>query len=89
MSKEILPDSTAYLGEPENYRGTRDEILSLMSTINKSKQDFDRISNIVLLQEHFHERTKEVHKQLCQAIYLLGEMYGFTMSDDIIENVKL
>lgn len=87
MNKEVLPDSTAYLGEPENYQKTRVEMLSLMNTINKFRQDFDRVTSIALLQEHFKEEAAEVKQNLFQAIYLLGKMHGYTIADDLIENV--
>lgn len=79
----------AYVNEPKNYNDLRVKIENLMRTVNQVKKDFNEISNIDLIQEQFQERTREAKGQLSQMIYLLGEVYGYSLSDDILENVEL
>lgn len=78
-----------YVNEPKNYNDLRVKIENLMRTVNQVKKDFNEISDIDLIQEQFQERTREAKGQLSQMIYLLGEVYGYSLSDDILENVEL
>ncbi len=89
MNNETLPNTTAYLDEPDSYKETRNGLLNMMNSFDKLRKEFNTVANMALMQEHFQDRTKEINEQLCQTTYLLGEMYGFTMADDIIENVEL
>lgn len=89
MSNKTSPNITAYLDEPGSYKETRNNLLNMMNSFDKLRKEFNIVANMALMQEHFRDRTMEVNEQLYQTIYLLGEMYGFTMADDIIENVEL
>lgn len=77
----------SYTNEPQNYQKVRGTILSLMNDIKKAKEDVKVIASLDIVVEAFQERTELLSKQLSQAIYLLGEIYGYTLSDDILENV--
>ena len=47
------------------------------------------ISELDIVVEQFQERTREIIGELSQAVYSLGEIYGYTLSDDILGNVEL
>lgn len=79
----------SYANEPVNYQEERKSILSLMRNLNKAKEDMKAISDLDIVVEQFQDRTKEAYGQLCQTVYLLGEIYGYTLSDDILEDVEL
>lgn len=79
----------AYVNEPKNYKDLRVKIENLMKTVNQVKKDFNEISDIDLVQEQFQERAREAKGQLSQMVYLLGEVYGYSLSDDVLENVEL
>ena len=79
----------SYANEPANYQEARESILSLMRNLTKAKKDMKAISNLDIVVEQFQDRTKEAYGQLCQTVYLLGEIYGYTLSDDILEDVEL
>ena len=79
----------SYANEPANYQEARESILSLMRNLTKAKKDMKAISELDIVVEQFQERTREIIGELSQAVYSLGEIYGYTLSDDILENVEL
>lgn len=79
----------SYANEPANYQEARESILNLMRNLTKAKEDMKAISNLDIVVEQFQDRTKEAYGQLFQTVYLLGEIYGYTLSDDILEDVGL
>ena len=79
----------SYANEPANYQEARESILSLMRNPTKAKKDMKAISELDIVVEQFQERTREIIGELSQAVYSLGEIYGYTLSDDILGNVEL
>ncbi len=79
----------SYANEPANYQEARESILSLMRNLTKAKKDMKAISELDIVVEQFQERTREIIGELSQAVYSLGEIYGYTLSDDILGNVEL
>ena len=75
--------------EPANYQEARESILSLMRNLTKAKKDMKAISELDIVVEQFQERAREIIGELSQAVYSLGEIYGYTLSDDILGNVEL
>ena len=79
----------SYANEPANYQEARESILSLMRNLTKAKKDMKAISELDIVVEQFQERTREIIGELSQAVYSLGEIYGYTLSDDILGNVEI
>lgn len=79
----------SYANEPANYQEARESILSLMRNLTKAKKDMKAISELDIVVEQFQERTREIIGELSQSVYSLGEIYGYTLSDDILGNVEL
>ena len=79
----------SYANEPANYQEARESILSLMRNLTKAKKDMKAISELDIVVEQFQERTREIIGELSRAVYSLGEIYGYTLSDDILGNVEL
>lgn len=79
----------SYANEPANYQEARESILSLMRNLTKAKKDMKAISELDIVVEQFQERTREIIGELSQAVYSLGEIYGYTLSDDVLGNVEL
>lgn len=78
----------SYANEPANYQEARESILSLMRNLTKAKEEMKAISNLDIVIEQFQERTRGIIEELSRAVYSLGEIYGYTLSDDILGNVE-
>lgn len=77
----------AYMNEPTNYKEIRNEVTSLMTAIKNCKDRFKKINGLAIVQEQFQEPGKTTLSSLNQAIYLLGEIYGYMLADDVLETV--
>jgi hypothetical protein len=77
----------AYMNEPKNYKEIRNEVTSLMTAIKSCKDRFKKINGLAIVQEQFQEPGETTLSSLNQAIYLLGEIYGYMLADDVLETV--
>lgn len=78
--------STMDYNEPENYQQIREDMVVLMQNLKKVNDGLKTLGNNPLLNEFFEDRITGSTKNISEAIDLLGEMYGFTVTDDILEN---
>lgn len=81
-------NSQAYMNEPANYKEVRKEIVSLMEAIKSCKERFKKIHDLPIVQEQFQEPGKQTVGQFNQAIYLLGEISGYMLADDVLESIE-
>lgn len=72
--------------EPENYQQIRERMVVLMQDLKKVNDGLKNLGDNPLLNEFFGDRITGSTKSMSKAINMLGEMYGFTVTDDIIEN---
>ena len=72
--------------EPENYQQIRESMEVLMQDLKKVNDGLKNLGDNPLLNEFFGDRITGSTKSMSKAINMLGEMYGFTVTDDIIEN---
>jgi len=72
--------------EPENYQQIRESMVVLMQDLKKVNDGLKNLGDNPLLNEFFGDRITGSTKSMSKAINMLGEMYGFTVTDDIIEN---
>lgn len=72
--------------EPENYQQIRENMVVLMQDLKKVNDGLKNLGDNPLLNEFFGDRITGSTKSMNKAINMLGEMYGFTVTDDIIEN---
>lgn len=72
--------------EPENYQQIRENMVVLMQDLKKVNDGLKNLGDNPLLNEFFGDRITGSTKSMSKAINMLGEMYGFTVTDDIIEN---
>jgi len=89
MKKETSTGDTmaSYLDEPENYKALRSEILDLMERVMSVKSDFNEIAGTGIIYERFQEQSTQIKRELTQMIFTLGEIHGYCLADDIVENV--
>ena len=80
-------NSQAYMNEPDNYKEIRTEVASLMAAIKSCKDRFKKIHDVPIVQEQFQEAGQTTLGTLNQAIYLLGEIHGYMLADDVLEAV--
>lgn len=80
-------DSMSYFEEPENYKALRFEIEGLMERINVVKSDFSAIAGTGMIYEQFYEQSSKIKRRLTQMVFILGEMHGYLLADDIGQNV--
>ena len=76
------------MNEPDNYKEIRTEATNLMTAIKDCKDRFKKIYNLPIVQEQFQEPGQTTLGSLNQAIYLLGEIHGYMLADDVLESVK-
>ena len=81
-------NSQAYMNEPDNYKEIRTEVTNLMAAIKDCKDRFKKIHDLPIVQEQFQEPGQTTMGSLNQAIYLLGEIHGYMLADDVLESVK-
>ena len=88
MLKEMDTSTNVILEDPDNYSKARGILERLMITLGKTKRELMELENASpILQECYHsEIQNKVSQPLTDAILFLGEMSGFLVSDDIIEN---
>lgn len=84
MSKKNIK---AYTDEPANYKEIRTEVESLMTAIRDCKERFKKIYSLDIVQEQFQDPALTTVGTLTQAIYLLGEIHGYMLADDVLESV--
>lgn len=78
-------NSQAYMNEPTNYKEIRNEVESLMAAIKSCKDRFKKIHVLPIVQEQFQAPGQTTLGSLNQAIYLLGEIHGYMLADDVLE----
>ena len=78
--------STMDYNEPENYQQSREDMVVLMQNLKKVNDGLKTLGNNPILNECFEDRITGSTKNISEDIDLLGEMYGFTVTDDILEN---
>ena len=81
-------NSQAYMNEPDNYREIRIEVTNLMKALKDCKDRFKKIHDLPIVQEQFQEPGQTTLGSLSQAIYLLGEIHGYMLADDVLESVN-
>lgn len=81
-SKKII------LEEPDNYSEMRASLERIMISLGKTKRELkDLEKSASIISECYHsELENKVLQPLTDAILFLGEINGFLLSDDIIEN---
>lgn len=84
MANTYIP--TMDYNEPENYQQTRENMVVLMQALKKVNDGLKALGDNPLLSEFFGDRITGSTKNMSKAINMLGEMYGFTVTDDVIEN---
>ena len=72
--------------EPDNYQQVRESMLVLMQDLKRVNDGLKDLGDNPLLSEFFGDRITGSTKSMSNAINMLGEMYGFTVADDIMEN---
>lgn len=77
-------NSQAYMNEPEDYKEIRNEVVSLMAAIKSCTDRFRKIHDLPIVQEQFQEPGQTTLGTLSQAIYLLGEIHGYILADDVL-----
>ena len=80
-------NSQAYMTEPADYKEIRNEVANLMAAIKRCKDRFKKIHDLPIVQEQFQEAGQTTLGTLNQAIYLLGEIHGYMLADDVLEAV--
>lgn len=78
-------NTQAYMTEPTDYQKIRNEVASLMAAIKSCKDRFKKIHDLPIVQEQFQEAGQTTLGTLNQAIYLLGEIHGYMLADDVLE----
>lgn len=71
--------------EPDNYQQVRESLLALMQELKRVNDNLKDLGDNPLLSEFFGDRITGSTKSMSKAINMLGEMYGFTVADDIME----
>lgn len=76
------------LEEPDNYTETRASLERIMISLGKTKRELkDLEKSAPIISECYHsDLENKVLQPLTDAILFLGEIDGFLLSDDIIEN---
>ncbi len=79
----------AYENEPKNYQETRKEIEDLIRKLKGCKESIAAIYNIPIIAEveHFQKYRSDSMSDITDIIHKLGEIYGYTITDDILEGV--
>lgn len=73
-----------YADEPANYTEVRSEIFKLMVDLKKCKDQYEKLANMEIFREMHQEDVINNRGNLCQVIWFLGELYGYTLSDDVL-----
>lgn len=71
--------------EPDNYQQVRESMLVLMQDLKRVNDGLKDLGDNRLLSEFFGDRITGSTQSMSNAINMLGEMYGFTVADDIME----
>lgn len=71
--------------EPDNYQQVRESMLVLMQDLKRVNDGLKDLGDNPLLSEFFGDRITGSTQSMSNAINMLGEMYGFTVADDIME----
>ena len=71
--------------EPDNYKQVRESMLVLMQDLKRVNDGLKDLGDNPLLSEFFGDRITGSTQSMSNAINMLGEMYGFTVADDIME----
>lgn len=71
--------------EPDNYQQVRETMLVLMQDLKRVNDGLKDLGDNPLLSEFFGDRITGSTQSMSNAINMLGEMYGFTVADDIME----
>jgi len=71
--------------EPDNYQQVRESMLVLMQDLKRVNDGLKDLGDNPLLSEFFGDRITGSTQSMNNVINMLGEMYGFTVADDIME----
>lgn len=71
--------------EPDNYQQVRESMLVLMQDLKRVNDGLKNLGDNPLLSEFFGDRITGSTQSMSNSINMLGEMYGFTVADDIME----
>ena len=84
MEKQVLK---GFADEPDNYSEVREVIFNLMSDAHKVRKEVSKLNDsIEIINECYDEPIKTAVSNLEQVVILLGDIYGYLLADDILEN---
>lgn len=84
--KQHAGSLSSYENEPENYVKARKDLEQLMIKANKINSEFEKLAELPIIAEQFDVRIIKASRNLNKLISLLGEMYGFCLIDDVLQN---
>ncbi|CCY81571.1 unknown [Prevotella sp. CAG:1185] len=84
--KQRAGSLSSYENEPENYVKARKDLEQLMIKANKINSEFEKLAELPIIAEQFDVRIIKASRNLNKLISLLGEMYGFCLIDDVLQN---
>lgn len=76
-----------YENEPKNYSELRGQIQTLMIKVNECKKEAAQILSNDILAEQYGDDPDGIMSDLKGVVRFLGEVHGFLLSDDVIQNV--
>lgn len=84
MEKQVLK---GFDDEPDNYSEVREVISNLMSDVHKVRKEVANLNgSIEIVYERYGEQIKNAVIDLEQVVILLGDIYGYLLADDVLEN---
>ncbi len=84
MEKQVLK---GFADEPDNYSEVREVISNLMSDAHKVRKEVSKLNDsIEIVYERYSEQIKTAVIDLEQVVILLGDIYGYLLADDVLEN---
>ena len=73
--------------EQDNYSEVREVISNLMSDAHKVRKEVSKLNDsIEIVYERYSEQIKTAVIDLEQVVILLGDIYGYLLADDVLEN---
>lgn len=83
-TKRVFPTE-----EPENYNQVRKDLKALMSDLRKCRDRLDEIKEMPIFAESFSKKMSEAFGGVSSTLWLLGELYGYSLADDYDQKVDL